>query len=193
VASIHPPPSYRDCALPNELSEHGAPAVNRPRLSALRERCITAKLQGRGAGWTNRTSAPRLQGETSATEGKPAGKWTNGRSLRCASPRRDGGTIVQFLLDVSLFKQPGRKRPHTRKNSPPRRTPRGQTRSCRLGVPGHLPLSCLSAEGLALRRLFRSRKPWFGCFGLLERTADAQMPPIARSIARPGGGHQGGI
>jgi hypothetical protein len=46
-------------------------------------------LQGRGAGWTNRTSAPRLQGETSATEGKPAG---NGQTDDRSVAHRQGET-----------------------------------------------------------------------------------------------------
>src|SRR5215218_10451104 len=50
VASIHPPPTYQIGALPNELRE-------------------------RGAGWRNRTSAPCLQGRTSATKDKPAWCW----------------------------------------------------------------------------------------------------------------------
>jgi hypothetical protein len=67
--------------------------------------------------------------------------------------------------------------------------PRGPTQSCCLVVLGHLLLSRLvSAEGLALRRLLRSREPEFGCSRLLEQHIYARMQPVARSITRPGGG-----
>jgi hypothetical protein len=52
-------------------------------------------------------------------------------------------------------------------------------------TPGPFALSCLSAEGLALRRLFRSGGPSYGPFGHLVRTAREHVRPIARSNDRP--------
>ena len=47
----------------------------------LRQSPPTVGLRAHGAGWTNRTPAPCLQGKTSATEDKPAWSWSQDSNL----------------------------------------------------------------------------------------------------------------
>src|SRR5258708_24100630 len=84
-------------------------------------------------------------------------KLTNGRAF-CAAPHNGAAVYARPILDVSLC-QTARPKGRMHAKSPQWPAPRGPTRSCRLGVLGHLPLS----------RLVRRRGwPCAGYYGLVN-------------------------
>ncbi len=93
------------------------------------------------------------------------------RSSRPARNAPSGVWPPQLQLRLAVQQQPG--------------TPRTVCRLKIRYIPGPSALSRLSAEGLALRLLFRSGRPSYGPFGLLVRTAREHVRPIARSNDRP--------
>ena len=110
------PAAYKAAALPTELTEHGASSVNR--------------TPGRPPA---RAPLGRLS-QTSKIDKRTG-------ILPCTVQRGSRIIPVQFWT-FHFFKQLGRRATRTQK-SPQWPAPRGPTRSCRLGVLGHLPLSRL--------------------------------------------------
>jgi hypothetical protein len=68
-------------------------------------------------------------------------KLTNGRAF-CRAPHNGAAVYARPILDVSLC-QTSRPKGRMHATSPQWAAPRGPTRSCRLGILGHLPLSRL--------------------------------------------------
>ena len=73
----------------------------------LRQSPPTVGLRARGAGWTNRTPAPCLQGKTSATEDKPAWSWSQDSNL---PPRRYESRALPDELDQQNLNKGPRRR-----------------------------------------------------------------------------------
>jgi len=129
-----------------------------------------------------------LRGGRSADWAKPA-KLTNGRPFCRAPHKRGSRTMAVQFWTFHFVKQLGQKAlTHTKITVAACATRVNSILSSWCSGPS-APLSPCSAEGLALRRLFRFRKPWFWCFRLLEHDIRARVPALARPITRPGGCH----
>jgi hypothetical protein len=133
--------SYRDGALPNERSEqNGAPCMeSNLRPAAYKAAALPTELTEHGAGSISRLGLPLTRASLPTELNQQ--KLKNGRAF-CRASYNGAAVYARPILDVSLC-QTARPKGRMHAKSPQWPMPCGTTRSCRLGVLGHVPLSRL--------------------------------------------------
>jgi hypothetical protein len=128
------------------------------RPAAYKTAALTADLTERDPSVHRISGLPPTRGPPSRLSQQ---KLTNGRAF-CRAPYNAAAAYARPILDVSLC-QTARPKGRMHAKSPQWATPRGPNRSCRLGIPAHLPLS----------RLVRRRGwPCAGYSGLVNPSSD---------------------